>query len=320
MMNTYMITGADGYIGSALVKELTRSGSNRITAPVRNADKARKLLPPQTEIVRADITDTAALCRLCPDGCDYVIHCAAPTRSSYINTHPEETFRVITEGTAAVLEFAKKRNVSGMVNLSSMEVYGDIDCSDGHHVHEDECGYIDADSPRSSYPLGKRAAEELCRFYYTEYQLPVKNVRLAQTFGHGILPGESRIFARIAESVFNGRPIILHTDGTSMGNYCDIRDTVNGILTVLHKGKNGETYNIVNEQNTMSIKEMAELVIKELAHGRSEIIYDIPDNNIYGYAAHTGIRLSAEKIMSLGWRPEKSLVQMYRDILKDMEG
>ncbi len=318
-MNTYLITGATGYIGSALIKKLSEREDNRIIAPVRDVMKAQSMLPGRVQLIKADITGHHLTDILSGDVCDYIIHCAAPTRSSYINTHPEDTYRIITEGTAAVLEFAVNHRISGMVNLSSMEVYGSIDCSDGHTVHEDEYGYIDPSSPRSSYPLGKKAAEDLCLFYHREYNLPVKNVRLSQTFGHGILPGETRIFASIAESVFYGRPVILHTDGSSMGNYCDIQDTVDGILTVLHKGNNGETYNIVNEANTMTIKEMAELAVRELSHGNSEVIYDIPEDNKYGYAAHTGLRLSSDKIRKLGWKPKKTLIQMYKDILKDME-
>ena len=50
-----------------------------------------------------------------------------------------------------------------------MEVYGNIDCSDGHRVTEEEQGYVDPLAPRSCYPLGKRMAENLCALYYSEY-------------------------------------------------------------------------------------------------------------------------------------------------------
>ena len=64
----------------------------------------------------------------------------------------------------------------------------------------------------------------------------------------------------------------------------------------------------------MTIREMAELVTEKLAMGKIKIVYKIPGSNIYGYGAHTGLRLSGKKLEALGWKPEKSLADMYRDL------
>ena len=96
-----------------------------------------------------------------------------------------------------------------------------------------------------------------------------------------------------------------------MGNYCGIHDAVRGILTILKYGKDGEAYNVVNEENTMTIREMAE----KIAGGRIKIRYDIPEEDVYGYAPDTGLRLSGEKLMALGWKPTEGLEKMYRDML-----
>ena len=63
--------------------------------------------------------------------------------------------------------------------------------------------------------------ECLCSAYASEYQLPVKIARLAQTFGAGVNPSETRVFAQFARSLIHGEDIILHTEGKSYGNYCD---------------------------------------------------------------------------------------------------
>lgn len=55
--------------------------------------------------------------------------------------------------------------------------------------------------------------------YFSEYNVPVKIARLAQTFGAVILPGENRVFAQFAKSVIKGKDIILHSKGQSEGNY-----------------------------------------------------------------------------------------------------
>lgn len=70
-----------------------------------------------------------------------------------------------------------------------MEIYGMGNRQRGteHLLDESAIGYIDPCSARSCYSEGKRAAENLCVSYHSEYQVPVKAVRLAQTFGSGIL-------------------------------------------------------------------------------------------------------------------------------------
>ena len=101
-----------------------------------------------------------------------------------------------------------------------------------------------------------------------------------------------------------------------MGNYCEITDTIKAIWMILKEGKNGEAYNIVNEANTMRIRDMAQLVAERIAHGRIQVRYDIREKNIYGYAAETGLRLSSTKLKALGWAPSKAIEEMYRDVIR----
>ena len=99
-----------------------------------------------------------------------------------------------------------------------------------------------------------------------------------------------------------------------MGNYCDIDDAVMGIMTILEKGSDGEAYNVVNEENTMTIRQMAELVADRVAEGEIKVICEISDHISYGYAPDTGLRMSGKKLAELGWKPRKTLYDMYHDI------
>ncbi len=103
-----------------------------------------------------------------------------------------------------------------------------------------------------------------------------------------------------------------------MGNYCSIDDVVSGVLMILEHGENGEAYNVVNEANTMTVREMAELAAARVAGGRIKVRYEILPENSRGYAAPTGLRLSGAKLMKLGWRPVKTLEEMYQDMLSEM--
>ncbi len=325
-MTTYIITGATGYIGSALIKFILEAGQAggentpfRIIALVRDRQKASVMLPEGVELVQTDLCDRRCAEQMLEVGreVDYVIHCASITKSAEMIAHPVEVTESIVNTTQNILEFARRASVKSMVYLSSMEVYGNIDCRNGQRVKEEEVcrGELEVLNVRSCYPLGKRMAENICFSYYKEYGVPVKIARLAQTFGHGILPEDNRVFAQFARAVQNGEDIVLYTNGGSIGNYCDIGDSVRGIMTILKKGTDGEAYNIVNEKNTMTIQQMAELVAEQVANGKIKVKYEISDDNSRGYASDTGLQMSGQKLEDLGWKPQKLLCDMYRNMI-----
>lgn len=317
-MAEYCITGATGYIGWKLVEYIRRHDEGaKIVAIVRDKAKAAQLFSDQVELIIADLTDEYQVKKI-NRNFEYIIHGASITKSVEMVSHPVEVINSIINTTQNMLELARRCKLRSMVFLSSMEIYGDIDCTDGHRVSEHEYGNIDLLNVRSCYSLGKRMSENICYSYYKEYGTPVKIARLAQIFGDEILPTENRVFAQFARAVKNGTDIVLHTEGNSMGNYCGIRDALAGILLILKQGKDGEAYNIVNEKHTMTIRRMADFVANEIANGKIKVVYEIPKDNKYGYAAHTGIRLSAKKLMDLGWSPQENFEDMYKEIISKL--
>jgi nucleoside-diphosphate-sugar epimerase len=326
--STILITGATGFIGGLLVDAFismnTYDNTNiKLVLPVRNLKKAGDRYPATDDRYKCITLIETTLEDIDSTGLDmpidYIFHCACVTSSSTMIAQPVEVADGIVIGTKNILRLALQKKIKSMVYLSSMEVYGKIE-SDNTLVTEDMLGDVDIYSARSCYPLAKRMAEHYCYSYYKEYGLPVKIARLAQTFGYGVDAADGRVFAQFAEAAHQGRDIILHTRGLSMGNYCESWDVVKALLTILVKGQNGEAYNVVNEENTMTIRDMAKLVAEELALGRINVVYDIPDDNKYGYAADTNIRLSSEKLRKLGWKPIKNLEDMYRDMISYMYG
>ena len=112
------------------------------------------------------------------------------------------------------------------------------------------------------------------------------------------------------------KDIILKTEGKSFGNYCGTEDAIQAVLTIMKQGKAGEAYNVVNEENTMRIREVAELVAKELAGNRIGVRFEWEDPSKTGYAPDTGLRLSGEKLRALGWKPTQGLLQMFKDVME----
>lgn len=323
--STILVTGATGLIGSQIVKALlccnrTKNTNIRILALVRDLRKANYLYGPMLndlnfELIHRDILKPLNINK----NLDYIIHAASVTSSKDFVTKPVETIETIVIGTKNILELAKIKKVKGLVYLSSMEVFG-ITNTDLKSIKENDLGYIDILSVRSSYSESKRMAETLCISYKEEYKVPIKIARLAQTFGPGISYEENRIFAQIARNVINSEDIILHTNGESIGNYCYTRDSVIGILMLITRGKSGEAYIISNENSTISIKDMANMVAEKLTNNKISVVFDIPESSLaYGYAPNTTMRLNPNKMKSLGWKAEISIEESFRRMISSMK-
>lgn len=311
---TFLITGATGLIGSTLVHCLLALNKNiNITVPVRNKEKANKLFEENDHlsIVECDLVSWLQ-CLNIPF--DYVIHCASPTAGKFMVEHPVETYELAIESTKALLSYVKSNSVKGFVYISSLESYGQI--LSEHPITEVEQGYIDVFSPRSSYPMGKKAAEYLCFAYASEYNIPVKIARLTQTFGAGVAFDDPRVFAQFARSAINGMDIVMHTKGESAKPYCYTIDCVSAILYILLKGANGEAYNVANEDTYVSIRTLAEF-IRDTFNPKIQVIIEEKTN--MGYAPVTKLKLCTDKLKSLGWNANYDLKRMISRLIESMK-
>ncbi len=324
---TYLITGITGLIGRMLAEELILSAAEgreeiQIIGVGRNRERMQDTFAGvnggDIAFVEADCADNEQVLRRITTPIDHIIHCACPTASAYMISNPVETADSIVLGTRNILELARRLRVKSMVYLSSMEAYGVVK-DIGRARTEDELGDIDITSARSCYSLGKRMAEHYCHIYRKEYGVPVRIARLAQVFGRGVRPVDNRVYMQFARAACEGRDIVLKTRGDSMGNYCASDDAVRAILTILNKGEDGEVYNVVNESNTMCIRQMAELVASQIADGKISVRIEPEDAERTGYAPDTGLRLSGAKLRKLGWKPVKGIAEMYREVMDEID-
>lgn len=309
---TYIITGSTGLIGAALVRALAADG-DAVVAAARNVEKARSMFGALggVEIAEWDVTRPAdesllSLPQLASPGGCCLVHAAADTASRGFVERPVETISTIVGGTRNVLEFARKARVGKVVFLSTMEVYG-VPSADP--VTESGFGSLDPAAVRSSYPESKRLAESLCAAYAKEYGVDVSIARLTQTFGPGVVRGDTRVFAQFAEAVLEGRDIVLHTEGRTARCYCYIDDAVSAIAAIARKGAAGEAYNVANPATYCTIREMAEALAA--AHPPTRVVVDLSGAEGRGYAPEFRMRLSVEKLEALGWRPRTGLVEAY---------
>jgi nucleoside-diphosphate-sugar epimerase len=194
-----------------------------------------------------------------------------------------------------------------------MEVYGAP--TDDRRVSESDFTGFDPMAPRSSYPESKRMAESMCAAFAAEHGVPVKVVRLTQTFGPGVAPGDERVFAQFSRSAVAGRDIVLHTDGTTRRSYLYTADAVTAILAVLLRGADGVAYNAANENTYCSVREMAELVARTCAPTPVGVRVEADDAGRRGYAPTLTMDLDTSRLQALGWRPTVDLAEMYRRML-----
>ena len=303
-----LVTGATGLVGGLVARALVAAGKKRelnleVVALVRNLDRA-SALPDEIVRVVGDVRDPVKI-----DGnVDFVIHAASETSSRNFVERPVETIKTAIVGTTNVLELAREKKVKAFLYVSSMEMYGEPD--QAHYiVSERDCGRLDTMSSRSSYPESKRMSEALCCAYASEYGVPVKVARLVQTFGPGVAKSENRVFAQFARSVMNRRPIVLKTDGSKAHCYCYTVDAVTGLLTVLLKGNVGEAYNVSNETNFMSVREMAEMLT-------DNVVFEIDNSTCYPPSSK--LLLKADKLRALGWETTVGVREMYKRLMEWM--
>lgn len=301
--STFLITGATGLIGSTLIHCLMALKQDiKIIAPVRNMSRAKEKLDDYDDLIFVECDmekyDFAQLGYV-----DYIVHCAAPTSSKYFVEHPVETYHSICNISDRILEYARVVGVLSMVYLSSLEVYGQI-LDDSKPITEDVQGYLDPMNVRSSYPMAKRAVENLCCLYASEYKVPVKVARLTQTMGAGCDSEDNRVIVQFTRLAAQGKDIVLRTTGESARPYCYTTDAVSAILYILLRGKNGEAYNVANEETYISAKDLAYFV-KEHINPSINVKFELSDN--CEYAPITKLCLSPSKLESLGWMPRYDL-------------
>ena len=309
-----LVTGATGLIGSLLVKALLYSADNNsaditIGAFIRNKDKADKVLGnlkkdhPNLVYEIGDLSDGLNLSRRY----DYIIHAASATGSKDFIEKPVETILTTVESTKNFLKYAKENGIDSMVYISSMEVYGEIP---HETVKEEDFGLLNWMNLRSSYPQSKRLAETLCLSYCSEYGVPVKIVRPTLTFGPGVSKEDNRVFAQFARAVINKTDITLLTKGGTKRDYLYTADAVKGILTILLSGKNGEAYNLSNQDSYCTILEMAQMCCG-LANNEISVRFDLDPEKSKCYPKEQKIQLDNSKYQALNNSSKTSIKDIY---------
>ena len=308
---TFLITGAKGYLASALIRFLlylnnTYNLNIFIYATTRNPNNIPDYIVENQPIkyISFDIFDSLQYNK----SIDYLIHSVAPTsRLEFIN-HPLETFDVINIGTRRALDFAKKHNVKSMLYLSSVEIYGSPKTTE--LVKESDFFALDPNEIRNCYPLGKKITEYLCNTYYKVYNLPVNIVRPSSVQGLFQPYTEDRIFNQILRCILEHKDFVMKTKGETAKTLIYTMDAITGMLAILLSGKYGETYNLTDNRTFFKMKDIVQDLFDHFNTGL-KVIFDLELDANTGYIAPLSYNLDTTKLESLGWKPQTDLYKIY---------
>jgi farnesol dehydrogenase len=226
----YFITGANGFIGTALCQRLVRDG-HQVVAYVRSPEKATQIHHQKILLVQGNF-DNIELMMKSMQGCDGIFHLAAHAKS--YNKNREISYRINVLGTQQLLEAALNLKIKKVVITSSAATI-----EPSHSIPSDE------DTPRTTpyfndYESTKAKAEELA-IEYSKKGLHVVMVNPSRLYGPGLL-NPSNSVTKMIDGYCKGSWRIIPGNGNKIGNYVFIDDVVNGHILAMKYGKSGERY------------------------------------------------------------------------------
>ena len=308
-----LVTGASGMLAAYLVYFFMYLNEKqdygiKVKALVRNEKKAWEKF--------GAFRDNRKFSLLVQDVCDpieteetmdYIVHAAGNASPHYILNDPVGIIAANTTGMVNVLEYARKGKTEKVLYTSTREVYGKMP-EDVTEITEDLFGSLNPMEFRACYPESKRMAETLCQSYHHQYQIPFTAVRIAHSYGPGmIIDNDGRVMSDFISDIVHNRDIVLKSKGDAERAFCYITDAVSGMLCALLKGEDGEAYNIANETEPYPIREVAKMLTELYPEKGLKVVFDIPETMSAGYSKMGRVKLSTKKLETLGWKCSVSL-------------
>lgn len=319
---TFLVTGATGFIGSAIVREILNinkvnlKNKNKVIIVARDEKKISKKFGDilQCDNVKKYVYENNQEL-IIEEEIDWIICAGAATKKSFFLNYPTNTLIDNILGVYQCLELARKKNIKGFLFISSVQVYGRIE---GNSIKENTFGELDCMLDEAVYPESKRAGEALVQAYYKQYKVPTKIIRLFHVYGQGEKYDNGTFLSDFFNNISNNENIVIKGSGKEIRNLCHIHDVVNAILLVLHIGNAGEVYNVGSDKNNYSIREIADM-LSEVSKSLGKSIEVKMDNNegVDKSIIHKQIP-DIHKLLALGWKEEKyNLKSNFREMLKN---
>lgn len=250
-----LITGAAGFLGSHLADRFLAEGhdvvgmDNFITGHKDNI--AHLEGNPRWSFVRHDVSKFISV-----DGpLDGVLHFASPASPIDYLELPIQTLKVGSLGTHNALGLARVK-AARFILASTSEVYGDPQV---HPQPESYWGHVNPVGPRGVYDEAKRFAEAITMAYHRYHQLDTRIVRIFNTYGPRMRPGDGRVVSNFVVQALKGDPLTLYGEGQQTRSFCYVSDLVEGIYRSF-QCQDPEPTNLGNPRE-FTVRQLAEQVL-----------------------------------------------------------
>jgi len=268
-----LITGAAGFLGSHLSQRFLDEGhevlglDNFVTGSSENA--ARLSRHDGFELIEHDISRPITIAgRL-----DGVLHFASPASPVDYLELPIQTLKVSSLGTHNGLGIAKAKGARFLL-ASTSEVYGDPQV---HPQPETYWGHVNPIGYRGVYDEAKRFAEAITMAYHRYHGLDTRIVRIFNTYGPAMRPGDGRVVSNFIVQALRGDPLTLYGDGTQTRSFCYVSDEVEGIYRLFHSGRVEPTN--VGNPDEFTIRELADIVLEEAGSASPLEFLPLPEDD-----------------------------------------
>ena len=275
-MNTILVTGGSGFIGSNLCRYLLNN-KNRVICIDNNytgsiANIADLLDNEDFKFINHDVTEPIDIA----EKIDYIYNLACPASPKYYQReHAIQTTKTCVYGALNMLEFAKK-NDAIILQTSTSEIYGEPEI---HPQTESYRGNVNPIGIRSCYDEGKRCAESLFFDYWRYEGVKIKVVRIFNTYGPYMAFDDGRVVSNFIYQALQNENITIYGKGDQTRSFCYVDDLVEALVLMMNSEQEFTgPVNLGNPQE-FTIKELAEKIIAKTKSG-SEIIYkDLPSDD-----------------------------------------
>lgn len=291
-----LISGGAGFLGSHLSEQLLDVGcqvlcvDNFFTGTRRNIEHL--LDHKHFELLRHDVTHPLFV------EVDEIFNLACPASPVHYQRDPVQTTKTSVIGAINMLGLAKRLKIK-ILQASTSEVYGDPAV---HPQSETYWGHVNPIGPRSCYDEGKRCAETLFFDYWRQNRVPIKVVRIFNTYGPRMHPNDGRVVSSFVVQALRNRDITVFGDGEQTRSFCYVDDLVRGLVAMMDtKAEVVGPVNLGNPEE-FSMRELAELIL-EFTGSRSKIVHrPLPQDDPRQRKPDVS---EAQRL--LGWRPTTSL-------------
>jgi dTDP-glucose 4,6-dehydratase len=299
-----LLTGAAGFLGSHLAERFLTDGhevigvDNYITGSRANFDYLSNF--GDFRLIEHDISQPLFL----EEELDGVLHFASPASPVDYLELPIQTLKVGSLGTHNALGIAKAKGARFLI-ASTSEVYGDPLV---HPQPETYWGNVNPIGLRGVYDEAKRFAEAITMAYHRHHGVDTRIVRIFNTYGPRMRPGDGRVVSNFIVQALRGDPITVYGDGSQTRSFCFVKDEVEGIYK-LFNSERVEPTNIGNPVE-FTIRELADIVLEET--GSDSTIESLPLPEDDPKVRQPDISIARDV---LGWEPKVDLREGIRKTL-----